>query len=269
MRPDKRLGQHFLRDTDVLEDIAAVADVAHSAGVLEIGPGEGALTAYLAEAGRPVVAVDRDPRAVRELERRFGARVRAVEGDALTVDLDALLPSPGEDGRLPVVVGNLPYNAASAIFRRLLGLQRPVARMVLMFQREVALRIVAGPGSRAYGVPSVLRALVADAWIVRDVPPRAFFPRPKVDSAVVLVEPRATPAFPDAAEALRRQEAFATFLARVFQARRKVLANAVAPPEALTAAGLDPRGRAEGLTPEELWHLFRAVESLSRGEREA
>lgn len=260
MRPDKRLGQHFLRDADVLEDIASVADVAHSAGALEIGPGEGALTAYLADAGRPIVAVDRDPRAVRELARRFGERVQAMEGDALAVDLEALLPTPGEDGRLPVIVGNLPYNAASAIFRRLLGLQRPVARMVLMFQREVARRIVAGPGSRAYGVPSVLRALVADAWIVRDVPPEAFFPRPKVDSAVVLVEPRSTPAFPGADGAIARQDAFGTFLSRVFQARRKVLANAVKPAQAVTAAGLDPRGRAEGLTPEELWRLFRATE---------
>ncbi len=244
----------------MLEDIAAVADVAHSAGALEIGPGEGALTAYLVDAGRPVVAVDRDPRAVRELARRFGDRVRAVEGDALAVDLEALLPAPGEDGRLPVVVGNLPYNAASAIFRRLLGLERPVARMVLMFQREVALRIVAGPGSRAYGVPSVLRSLVADAWIVREVPPHAFYPRPKVDSAVVLVEPRATPAFPDAPEATRRQDAFGSFLAGVFQSRRKVLANAVKPTDAVAAAGLDPRARAEGLTPEELWRLFQAAE---------
>jgi 16S rRNA (adenine1518-N6/adenine1519-N6)-dimethyltransferase len=253
MRADKRLGQHFLRDIDVLQDIAALADVAHSAGVLEIGPGEGAMTAFLLQSHRPVVAIDKDPRAVSELEQRFGAAVRVVEGDALTADLGALLPPVGEDGRLPIVVGNLPYNVGSAIYRRLLGLRGRVERLVLMLQREVALRIVAEPGTKAYGVPSVMTALTASAHIVREVPPEAFVPRPKVHSAVVLVE------FPGAPQVPPEQlDGLGRFIGTLFQARRKMLSNTVAV-EALALAGIDPSCRPEQVSPGQLVALWRIV----------
>ncbi len=255
MRPDKRLGQHFLRDIEVLQDIAAIADVAHSAGALEIGPGEGALTAFLAQSGKPIVAIDKDARAVEAVGRRFGDAVRVVEGDALEVDLAALLPPP-RDGRLAVVVGNLPYNVGSAIFRRLLGLRGQVERLVVMLQREVADRITAGPGSRAYGLMSVTTALTAKAWLVREVPPEAFFPPPKVDSAVVLVE------FPgEPAVAGEEAAGFERFVGRLFQARRKVLANALGDRALPEELGLDPRCRPEEIGPETLLALYRAIES--------
>ena len=132
MRADKRLGQHFLRDIEVLEEIVAIADVSNSAGVLEIGPGEGALTAFLVRAGRPVVALERDPRAVKAVEERLGDKVEIVEGDALEEDLGALLPPAIEGRDAPVIVGNLPYNVGTAIYRRILALRKRSSRAVLM-----------------------------------------------------------------------------------------------------------------------------------------
>ncbi|MCA9514445.1 MAG: ribosomal RNA small subunit methyltransferase A [Myxococcales bacterium] len=254
MKADKRLGQHFLRDPHVLREIVAIADPGRSAGVLEIGPGEGALTAFLAREGVPVVALEKDERAIAELgERLPGGDVNVVHGDALTADLAALLP-PAVGGRLPVVVGNLPYNVGSAIYRRLLELRGKVARIVLMLQKEVAERIVATAGGRAYGIPSVTTAMTADAWIVLDVPPSAFAPRPKVSSSVILVELRDTPLV--AGEELER---FERFLQRAFQGRRKTLQNALdVAPEVLAAQGVDPQARAEQIAPEALLALFRS-----------
>jgi len=261
LKADKRLGQHFLRDAEVLEDIAAVTDVARSAGALEIGPGEGALTAWLLKAGKPVHAIDADARAVNELRARFGDALEVVLGDATRDDLGALLPvcEPGAVGVFarPVVVGNLPYNAASIIHRRVLALGSRVARSVLMFQKEVALRLVARPGVHDYGVPSIITAVAAKAWIVREVGPHAFEPRPKVDSAVVLIEPLATPLIPDA-----ELEAFGDFVGKAFQQRRKTLGNAMAGQrELLEAAGIALSRRAEELAPEvwvSLWERSRA-----------
>lgn len=247
MKADKRLGQHFLRDVEVLQDIAAVADLERSSGALEIGPGEGALTAWLLRAGRVVRAIDADPRAVEALRVRFGAGLEVTLGDATQDDLGALLP-----GERAVVVGNLPYNAASLIHRRVLALGARVARAVLMFQKEVALRLVARPGVHDYGVPSILTAVAARAWIVREVGPEAFSPRPKVDSAVVLIEPHAAPLV-----AATELEAFGDFVSTAFQQRRKTLGNALAERrELLEAAGIDLKRRAEELEPEVWVRLF-------------
>lgn len=254
MRAKKRLGQHFLRDVEVLQDIAAVADVGRSAGALEIGPGEGALTAFLLQSGKPVVALEKDPDAIEVLKARFsGEALTLVEGDALHADLAGLLPRP--EGALPVVVGNLPYNVGTAIYTRLLGLRGQISRIVVMLQREVARRIVATAGTKAYGVPSVLTALTARAHMVLEVPPQAFRPRPKVHSAVVLAE------FPGEALAQREElEPLAKLVSRLFQARRKVLSNAiegVLDIGALEAMGIDPRARPETLTPAQFLALYR------------
>ena len=254
LRPDKRLGQHFLRDADVLREIVEVADVGRSAGVLEIGPGDGALTSFLVKTGKPVHALDLDPRAVAEVAARFGDEVRVAQGDAVTADLAGMLPPVGADGRLPVVVGNLPYNAGTAIYRRLLELGGQVSRLVLMFQREVAIRVVSPEGSRAYGLLSVLTALQARAWLVREVPPQAFRPPPKVHSGLVLVEPMATPLVtPEEREPLTR------FVGHLFQARRKTLANAFDRPDLLEAEGIAASRRPEELDPLTMLRLFRAT----------
>lgn len=251
MRAEKSLGQHFLRDTHVLEDIAAITDVAHSGGCLEIGPGEGALTAFLVSTakGKPIAAIDPDPRAIAAVTQRFGGAVRAVLGDATKDDLAALLP-----GRGAVVVGNLPYNAASLIHRRVLALGGRISRAVLMFQKEVALRLVAVPKTRDYGIPSIVTQAAATAYVVREVGPECFSPRPKVDSAVVLVEPRREPLVaPD------ELEAFGDFLATAFQQRRKTLGNAMGERRyLLEIVGIDAMRRAEELSVEEWVALYRA-----------
>lgn len=252
MRAQKRLGQHFLCDPGVLQEISEVADPARSGGVLEIGPGEGALTAFLVRSRRPVVAIDADARAVAAVADRLGDAVHLVHGDALQVDLGALLPAT-DDGLLPVVVGNLPYNAGTAIYRRLLLLERRVCRLVLMFQKEVADRIVAAPGSKAYGVLSVLTALCARAWPVCEVGPEAFRPRPKVRSTVILVEPLETPLI-EADE----HAALTAFVGRLFQARRKTLLNVLGGQAVVEAHGLDGGARPETLSPETLLRLYRA-----------
>jgi len=251
MRPDKKLGQHFLRDAAVLEEIAALTDVANSPGVLEIGPGEGALTAFLARADKPIVAVDRDPRAQVALKERLGDKVRFILGDALTVDLEGLLPKP-VDGQLPVIAGNLPYNVGTAIYRRLLRLNRKTSRIVLMLQREVAHRIAASHGSRQYGVLSVLTSLTARAMLVRDVPPEAFFPPPKVHSSVLYVDFPQEPLL-----TIGEHDAFARFVGKFFQMRRKKISKVLTDPSVLEEFDIDASQRPESVPALTYLALFR------------
>lgn len=252
MKADKRLGQHFLRDVEVLEEIAALADVNRCAGVLEIGPGEGALTAFLARSTRPIVALERDPRAVQAIHERLGERVQVVEGDALEADLSALLPPAVNGLEPPVIVGNLPYNVGTAIYRRVLDLRRRQSRAVLMLQHEVAERIVATPSSRPYGPLAALTALTSRAWIVRTVPPRAFRPPPKVDSAVILVEPLESPKLQP-----EEVEGFMKTAFSLFRLRRKTLAHSELPTDALQAVGLDLKSRPEDVPAETILRLYR------------
>jgi len=255
LKPVKALGQHFLRDPEVLQDIAALTDPAHASRVVEIGPGEGALTAFLVGHGPMVYAIDKDPRAVELIAARFGDRVTVSVGDATTHDLDAIAGAEGA-----VIVGNLPYNVGSMILRRILALGPTWRRAVLMFQHEVAARIVATENSRIYGIPSVLTRTRAKAWLVRSVPPSAFFPPPKVDSSVVLLEPLAVPLVPDA-----EFPAFEKFLDRAFAMRRKTIGNVLkAEREQLDALGIDPGARAETLSPEQFVALWRAVSAAER-----
>lgn len=250
MKPVKALGQHFLRDPEILSDIAHLTDPAHASRIIEIGPGEGALTAFLVGHGRPVVAIDKDPRAIDMLKARFGDAVDARLGDAAEGDLERI----GSDTRT-VFVGNLPYNVASLILRRILGLDGAWSRAVLMFQHEVAARIVATENSRIYGIPSVLTRVRARAWLVREVPPDAFFPPPKVDSAVVLLEPLATPLV-----SAEEFPAFESFLDRAFAMRRKTIANVLKADKAhLDKLGIDGMARAETLSPEKFVALWRSV----------
>ena len=257
MKAKKQFGQHFLRDPEVLQEIVEVADLGRSAGALEIGPGEGALTAFLVRAGVPVVALEKDRdavAAVRDRLRGVSERFTLVEGDALQVDLETLLPPATESGSLPVVVGNLPYNAATAILGRLLTLGPRVARHVLMFQREVAHRIVAQPGSKAYGALTVETYVTARAWMLRDIPPEAFAPRPKVHSTVILLEPR-----PEPLTGAEEHKPFTHWVHGVFRARRKTLERSLGCPELLRDLDIDPEARPETLSPETLLQLYRAL----------
>ena len=236
VRPKKRLGQHFLTDPEAVRQI--VEAVAPPAGrrVVEIGPGEGALTGSLLARFPGLVALEVDPDAIAHLRRRFPA-LDVREQDVLAADWRALA---GDAGGLHVV-GNLPYYITSPILFALLDARAAVARAVVMVQKEVADRLVAPPGSKTYGTLSVYFSLYARAELLLDVPRQAFRPPPKVESAVVALdfESAEPPEVPFAA--LQR------VVRAAFGQRRKMLRNSLGP--LAEAAGAD-LGRFATLRPE-------------------
>ena len=244
---DKRLGQHFLLDPSILRRIAAAAGDLHVATVLEVGPGPGGLTRSLLEAGvARLVAVERDPRFVahlRGLEQEAGGRLEIVEGDALALDPCTLT----REDRPLRIVANLPYNVATPLLFAWLDRLACIELMVLMFQREVAMRLAAGPGSGDYGRLSVMAQSSCRVERLFDLPPAAFTPPPKVSSSVVRLVPRAD----RPPEEVRR--ALARLTQAAFGQRRKMLRQSLraavgGDPEALlAAAGVEPTRRAEEL----------------------
>lgn len=256
LRPSRRLGQHFLADPNTARRIVRLAGVDAGDRVLEIGPGLGSLTLALRERGCEVLALEVD----RKLAGVLGELVadddgvRVVTGDALTVDFDALL------GAGPWrCVSNLPYNVATPVVIRLLEEAPSVRSALVMVQREVADRLVAAPGSPAYGAPSVRVAYDADARIVGMVPRAVFVPVPRVDSALVeLVRLDSPPV------AVPSRDRLFELVRTGFAHRRKMLRRTLRPAlgaranELLTEAGLDPRARAESLGLAEWAALARA-----------
>lgn len=242
---DKRFGQHFLLDLNLTRKIARLAAPLDDVVAIEVGPGPGGLTrALLLEGAAKVVAIERDPRflpLLGEVDDAAGGALTVVEGDALKVDQAALAAEYGT-GLRPIVVSNLPYNVGTPLLVDwLTGPFRP-ALMVLMFQKEVADRIVAGVDSDAYGRLSVLAQAACEARMAMTLPARAFTPPPKVDSAVVVLTPRADAPAAPLLGALERVTAAA------FGQRRKMLRSSLKPlgGEALcAAAGIDPAARAE------------------------
>jgi 16S rRNA (adenine1518-N6/adenine1519-N6)-dimethyltransferase len=243
---DKRFGQHFLLDLNVCRKIVRLACVAPEERVLEVGPGPGGLTRALLEAGATVTAVEKDPRFIPLLEN-LGAtvpgaggasRLRIVEADALAVDEATLFPA----GAAVRVVANLPYNVGTPLLIKwLTGPFRP-ASMALMFQKEVALRIVAPPGDQDYGRLAVLSQALCRGRMVMELPAKAFTPPPKVASAVVDLTPLPLRPPDDVVRALQ------TVAQAGFGQRRKMLRSSLKAlgGEALCrAAGLDPNARAE------------------------
>lgn len=236
----KRFGQHFLLDLNVTRKIARLAGPLDGRTVVEVGPGPGGLTRALLEAGAQVLAVEKDPRFIPlllALAEHAGGRLTVIEADALTLGADAAPPGAP-------VVANLPYNVATPLLVGwLTGAWRP-SSMTLMFQKEVAERITAAPGTKDYGRLTVLAQALAEPRIVMQLPARAFTPPPKVDSAVVQLTPRPRRP-PDAlVERLQRVTAAA------FGQRRKMLRSSLKAlgGEALCAGvGVDPAVRAEDI----------------------
>ncbi|OGK99555.1 MAG: ribosomal RNA small subunit methyltransferase A [Candidatus Rokubacteria bacterium RIFCSPHIGHO2_12_FULL_73_22] len=244
----RALGQHFLRDPAIARAVVDLVAPTAADLAVEIGPGEGALTGELARRAGRVLALEVDAGLVERLRPRFPA-VEVRLADARTWDYRALAAPPG--GRV-LVVGNLPYSVGKPILAAVLAAHGAVAEAALMLQREVAERVAAPPGSRVYGSLSVLAQLHWDVRVALRVPPGAFRPPPRVDSAVLHL--RALPA-PRVAVADERR--FERVVRAAFAQRRKTLANALAaglglPQEAaratLAAAGVDPGRRAETLT---------------------
>lgn len=211
----RRLGQHFLRSNGV-ERVVRTIDPRPTDSFLEIGAGEGALTLPLARSAREVRAVELDARLVESLRGRVLSNVELIRDNALRADLAALLP---ENGR---VVGNLPYYIGSPLLRRVLALHAGAVDAHLMLQEEVAERVASPPGSKKYGILSVLAQLVAEVSIPLRLGPQFFVPPPEVHSAVLRLRFRRPAVSVDLS-------AFTVFLERAFSHRRKTLANNLAP----------------------------------------
>ena len=254
----KSLGQNFLLDLNLTAKIARMAGDLTGADVLEVGPGPGGLTrGLLAEGARKVLAVEKDSRCIAALEEvaaAYPGRLEIVNADALEVDLSDRLTAPIK------IAANLPYNVGTELLVRWLTPPAwpPVWQsLTLMFQREVAQRIVARPGSKAYGRLAILSQWRTDPAIVLDLPPEAFTPAPKVSSAVVHLTALPAPRFEAEAKTLER------VVATAFNQRRKMLRSALKPlgpdtEDRLRAAGLPPTARAEEIDLEGFCALARA-----------
>ncbi|MFB9224024.1 16S rRNA (adenine(1518)-N(6)/adenine(1519)-N(6))-dimethyltransferase RsmA [Paracoccus cavernae] len=264
LRAKKQLGQNFLLDLNLTSKIARSAGDLSGADVIEVGPGPGGLTrGLLAEGARRVLAIEKDPRALpalAEIAVAYPGRLEVIEGDALAIDPLAHVTPPIK------IVANLPYNIGTEL---LVGWLTPPEwppfwqSLTLMFQKEVAERIVAKPGSKAYGRLALLAQWRADARIVMILPPEAFVPAPKIHSAVVHLTALPEPRFPADAKILNQ------VVAAGFNQRRKMLRaslRGVHPQiEALLEeVGIAPTARAEEIGLEQFCALARAVAAAPR-----
>ena len=249
--PKRRLGQHFLKDPNTARVVAA--GVTGEDVVLEIGPGHGFLTTFLAQKARLVHAVELDPDVLPALRRAVGDNVQIHEGDALRFDYDALEPAPNK------LVANLPYNVASPLVLILLEEVCHLDSLRFMVQLEVARRMAAARGTKDYGAYAVLVQLLAEVGIAHRVSPNVFDPPPRVHSAVVDMKRRRPGLEPTEYRGVK------DLVLAVFRSRRKRLINNLPEPARgetppiLSSLGYAPDARAEELRPEDFVALYRAV----------
>jgi 16S rRNA (adenine1518-N6/adenine1519-N6)-dimethyltransferase len=250
----KSLGQHFLFDLNLTRRVVSVAGKLSGLQVVEIGAGPGGLTRALLESeAEHVYAVERDPRAVnalRELAQHAGGRLTVLEGDALSLDLTRIMPGPRH------VISNLPYNIGTQLLINWLMQADQFAAFTLMFQKEVAERIVAPSGGKSYGRLSVFSQWLTEVRIMFDIPASAFVPPPNVTSSVVHMKVRAHPL----ADAQREKLEIVTRAA--FGQRRKMLRRSLAPiggAALLEAAGVSEEARAEELTIDQFCAIARLI----------
>ena len=249
----KRFGQNFLIDSHVLGKIVDAANITKNDAVIEIGPGIGTMTQLLCERAAKVVAVEIDRQLIPILEETLSGydNVRTVNADVMKIDLQDLIAEEFS-GMNVKVVANLPYYITTPIVMELLEKRLPVDDITIMVQKEVAMRMQAGPGTKDYGALSLAVAYYAATYIAANVPPNCFMPRPKVGSCVIRLTVRKEPPIHVSDEKLM----FALIRA-AFNQRRKTLVNAVGNSqlniskermgEALLAAGLSPTVRGEQL----------------------
>ena len=262
----KRYGQNFLVDSNVLNKIVESAGITKEDTVLEIGPGIGSLTQYLCESAKNVICVEIDTKMIPVLEDTLSGyeNVRVINEDILKVDIDALIKESGADKIK--VVANLPYYITTPIIMGLLEKEANIDSITVMIQKEVALRMQEGPGSKDYGALSLAVAFYSDANIKMTVSPNCFIPRPNVDSAVirldVLDEPKVS---------VKDKDRMFRIIKGAFEQRRKTLTNALSHSsafktdknnieKALLEMGKSPSIRGEELTLEEFAHLSDILE---------
>ncbi|HTH51920.1 MAG TPA: 16S rRNA (adenine(1518)-N(6)/adenine(1519)-N(6))-dimethyltransferase RsmA [Pyrinomonadaceae bacterium] len=248
-RPKRSLGQNFLRDRSVVDRIIGALDVSPGEPVIEIGPGQGALTERLIKLGADVTAIEFDRELAPALRDRFlGANISVIEADALEVDFANLVGHPPAK-----LVANLPYNISTPILQRLIEHRDVFSLLVLMFQKEVVERIAAEPGNKERGFLSVVAQNAFEIEYLFDVPPGAFYPVPKVWSSVVRLTPKPSSEF---------DKKVREVVSLAFAQKRKTLANNIRSihPNAsqiLKALGLPEKCRAEELSLDD-WHRLVA-----------
>jgi len=262
LTPSKGLGQNFLVDDEILSEIVRIAEIPADSTVLEIGPGLGGLTRYLAEAADDVVAVELDRRMIpplKEVLKEYD-HVRIIQGDILEIDPDSLIVDPAYS-----VVANIPYYITSAVIRHLLNAKTKPRRIVLTVQKEVAQRICAQPGDLSLLALSV--QIFGSVSIPLTIPADAFFPQPKVDSSVVKIDVYTEPLV-----SVAELDDFFRLAKAGFGQKRKTLRNSLSSDlrlstseveAALAKAGIDPMRRAETVSIEE-WK--RLVESIPKNK---
>jgi len=250
LRPTKQRGQNFVHDANTVRRIVAASGITPDDSVLEIGPGLGSLTLGLLEASAHVTAIEIESSLARRLPRTVEERLPDAAARLVVIEADALAVEELPDPQPTAVVANLPYNVSVPVLLHLLAHFDQWTRGLVMVQLEVADRLVAPPGSKTYGVPSVKLAWYAAAVRAGTVPPAVFWPMPNVDSGLVRITRREPP--PTTAS---REQVF-TVVDAAFGQRRKMLRAALAglfgssaaASEALDAAGVDPQARGETLS---------------------
>ncbi len=248
----------------MLDRIIDAADVQAGDRVMEVGPGPGALTERLLQTGVPVLAVEIDRDLAASLRERNAENLEVVSGDVLRLDWSTLLMTPPYK-----LVANLPYNISSQILFKVLDNRDAFRSLVLMFQKEVGDRLVAEPGSREYGILSVLMQTWFDIKRVVKVPPQAFYPPPKVDSVVLKLQPLAVPAVE-----VRDADLYKKLVKGAFAQRRKTLRNSLVNSgwdvalldHVLTETAIDPKRRGETLTIAEFANMTNSVQKHISGE---
>jgi 16S rRNA (adenine1518-N6/adenine1519-N6)-dimethyltransferase len=260
--PKKRLGQHFLVDRNILNKVIRTAEVGKEDVVIEVGPGLGEMTLALARLANRVIAVEIDPKLIEILKKKLAdcPNVEVVKSDILKVDFKSFLK---KEGRPVKVVANLPYQISTPLLFRFIEAKEVFSTLTLMLQREVAERMVASPGGKEYGRLSVLLQMFLDLSVCFFIPPAAFFPHPKVESAVVQMVWKEKPMVETEDE-----EWFKKVVKASFGYRRKTLVNALKHsglclPDSVESrmekVGIDPRRRPETLTIEEFIRLADAL----------
>ena len=269
--PLKRYGQSFLIDRNIIERIVANAEIDRNDEVVEIGAGAGIMTAMLSECAWKVRALEIDGRMIDVLKEELKARrnVTVLHQDVLTYDF-TVAAHESREGRL-IVVGNIPYNISSQIMFRLIQQRDVISKVVLMFQKEVAERIIALPGMRQYGSLSVLTSMYMSCSKVMTVSPTCFYPKPRVDSMVLKMRARERPLTD-----VKDPELFHKVVRAAFSKRRKTLVNSLKSNPFLSLehdeivkltgqACIDPTRRAETLTVEEFGRLTNVLFGLRTG----
>jgi len=259
-RAKKKFGQHFLQDDRVIDQILRAAAIQPQDAVVEIGPGLGVLTDHLLRQAKRVEVFEIDPDLIARLEQRKEPRLHIHAGDILKADLPRLLPQPPY-----VLVANLPYNISSQIVFLLLEQRKLFSRMVLMFQKEVGLRLCSPPGCKDYGILSVLTQLWFDVEPVIEVGPESFSPPPKIDSLVVSLSPLAQPRVDPVDPVFFVRVVKAAFTQRRKQLRNSLQAGGFSAAQvdtALEQAAIAPSCRGEGLDLDDFSRLTTALYAL-------